>query len=1049
MRPTGPIFAALGVAFVTACAAVGAAPPKPKAAAPPVNFEREIRPILSENCFTCHGPDPGKRQGSLRLDRKQDLFTRRGPGAPVVPGKPAESRLWVRVAAANPAHQMPPPSSGKSLTPRQKELLRRWIAQGAPWSQHWAFVAPKRPALPVVKKTEWVRNPVDRFILSRLEKERMAPSAEADRATLLRRLSLDLTGLPPTPEEVDAFLADRRPDAYERQVERLLASPHYGERWARHWLDAARYADSDGFEKDKQRWVWFYRDWVINAFNRDLPYDRFIIAQLAGDLLPNATQDQVVATGFLRNSMINEEGGVDPEQFRMEAMFDRMDALGKSVLGLTVQCAQCHTHKYDPITQEEYYRLFAFLNNSDEANVAVYTPPAQQKRAEIFRRMREIEDRLKHETPDWRARMATWELQAKQGTPAWEVVRPELDASGGQKHYLLDDGSILAQGYAPTKHTTDFTVRVDGTPITAVRLELLNDPNLPRGGPGRSIFGLSALTEFRLEVAPADEPGKRQPVKISSAWADVNPAERELEAIFDDRSKRRRVTGPLAYALDGKDETAWGLDIGPGRSNVPRHAIFQFAEPVSFPKGTLLTFKLTQNHGGWNSDDNQNNNLGRFRFSVTRASRFVTESLSATARAALSVAPEQRTPAQQAALFSAWRETVLEWKPASEQIERLWGEHPQPSTQLVLSERQMRRPTHLLDRGDFLKPAKEVQPGVPEVLHPLPAGAAPNRLTFAKWLVDRRSPTAARSIVNRVWQTYFGTGLVSTSEDLGTQAEPPSHPELLDWLAVELMEPSRRAAKPWSLKHLHRQIVLSATYRQSSAVTPDRLAKDPDNRLLSRGPRFRVEGEIVRDIALAASGLLNPKVGGPSVFPPAPEFLFQPPTSYGPKVWPVSTGPDRYRRALYTFRYRSVPYPVLQTFDAPNGDASCVRRVRSNTPLQALTTLNEPLFMEAARALALRTVREGGNDFSGRLVYSFRRCTGRVPTAAEANVLKDLLRKQTERFRAPGAEPWAIAAPEEAGARPELPAGVTPAELAAWTVVSRVLLNLDETITKE
>lgn len=807
-------------------------------------------------------------------------------------------------------------------------------------------------------------------------------------------------------------------------------------------MDAARYADSDGFEKDKSRQVWFYRDWVINALNRDLPYDQFIIEQIAGDLLPKATQEQIVATGFLRNSMINEEGGIDPEQFRMEAMFDRMDAVGKGILGLTIQCAQCHTHKFDPLKQTEYYRLFAFLNDCHEANVAVYTPEEQMRRAEIFRQIRAVEDDLKHRTPDWEKQLAEWEEKVKPEPTTWQVMRPELDASGGQKHTLLPDGSILAAGYAPTKHTTDFTAFSILKKITAVRLELLNDPNLPLNGPGRSPFGLFGLTEFKVVAAPADNQKQKQDVKIIRATADVNPPEKELAAMFDDRSKKRRVTGPIEYAIDGKDETAWGIDVGPGRSNVPRKAVFVFEKAVEFPAGAVLTFKLVQNHGGWNSDDNQNNNVGRFRLSVTDDPDAEAGPLSARVREIFRIPPDKRTPPQAAAVFSAWRRTVPEWKDANDQIEELWRQHPEGSAQLVLQERETPRETHVLKRGDFLKPGDAVTPGVPAFLPQLPEGAKPDRLTFARWLVDRRSPTTARVIVNRVWQSYFGTGLVSTPEDFGIQGEKPSHPELLDWLAVEFME------RGWSLKDLHRWIVTSSTYRQSSKVTPVMLAKDPGNRLLARGGRFRVDGEIVRDVALAASGLLNDKVGGPSVFPPVPEWMFQPPVSYGPKVWKESTGPDRYRRAMYTFRYRSLPYPMLQNFDAPNGDAACVRRTRSNTPLQALTALNEPVFVECAQALGLKTLTEGGTTDEQRLTFAFRRCLSRPPTASEKDVLLGLLGKQKERFSKPDAKPLELAVADPAKP-PELPAGHTHADLASWTVVARVLLNLDETVTRE
>jgi hypothetical protein len=911
--------------------------------------------------------------------------------------------------------------------------------------RHWAFQPPVRLELPKVADAKWPHNSIDRFILARFVEEGLKPSPEADPVTLIRRLSLDLIGLPPTIEEVVAFEKEYAADpqaAYAALVERLLASPHYGERWARLWLDAARYADSDGFEKDKSRQVYFYRDWVINAFNRDLPYNQFVIEQIAGDLLPNATQDQRVATGYLRNSMLNEEGGVDPEQFRMEAMFDRMDAIGKGILGLTIQCTQCHDHKYDPLKQEEYYRMFAFLNNAYEANVAVYTPAEQQKRAEIFRKIKAIEDELRHKTPDWEKRQRAWEAVTKDAEVKWMVVRPPQDDSGGQKHYLLDDGSILAQGYAPTKHTTEFTAKAEPGKIAAVRLEVLNDPNLPLGGPGRSIKGLFALTEFRVLAGPADHSAPMKEITIARATADVNPRDQELDAIFDDRSKRKRITGKIEYAIDRKDETAWGIDLGPGRSTVPRKAVFVFDKPLDFPKGTLLTFKLTQNHGGWNSDDNQNNNLGRFRFSVTDDEKAVADPLPARVRKLLAVPPERRTPTEEEAIFSAWRTSVAEWKDANAEIEKLWEEHPEGSSQLVLSPREMPRETHVLKRGDFLKPGDKVTPGVPAILHQLPADAPRDRLTFAHWLADRKSPTTARALVNRVWQAYFGTGIVSTSEDLGMQSEAPSHQKLLDWLAVEFMESG------WSLKKLHRLIVLSATYRQSSRVTPDLVVRDPDNRLLARGPRFRVDAEAVRDIALAASGLLNEKIGGRSVFPPLPAFMLLPPVSYGPKIWPEDAGPERYRRALYTFRYRSIPYPVLQTFDAPNGDFACVRRPRSNTPLQALMTLNEPISVECSRALALKTINDGGATDESRLVFAFRRCLSRQPTDAEKKTLLSLLEKETQRFDKPEARPWEVAAADPKYA-PELPKGVTPARAAAWTILARVLLNLDETITKE
>ena len=1014
-------------------------------AADRVDFNRDIRPILSGKCFTCHGPDEPRRKGGLRLDTPESTFGESKTGNhAVVPGKLDESEMYQRIISEDDSEHMPPIKDGKPLTAAEVALIKAWIEQGADYRAHWAFISPTKPEPPKVRDAAWRRNAIDDFIDAKLAKESLKPSPEADRTTLLRRLSLDLIGLPPTVAEVDAFLADTSPDAYQKQVNRLLDSPHYGERWARIWLDAARYADSDGYEKDKSRQVWFYRDWVIRAFNHDMPYNQFIVDQLAGDLKPGASQDQVVATGFLRNSMINEEGGVDPEQFRMEAMFDRMDAIGKGMLGLTIQCAQCHSHKYDPLTQEDYYKMFAFLNDTHESNIAVYTPEQESKRADIFRQVAEIEADLRHRQPDWEKQMADWEAKVAHDQPAWTVVRPEVDdiSTGGEKMQFREDDSLLAQGYAPTKHTLKLTAKTDLKDIRAFRLELLNDPDLPQAGPGRSPNGLAALTDLEIHAAPADTPGKVTPVKLVRATADVNPPETEIPAIFDDKSERRRVTGPVDFAIDGKDETAWGIDIGPGRSNQPRKAVFVAEKPLNFPSGTILTFYVKQNHGGWNSDDNQSYNLGRFRLSITAADKAEADPLPQKVREILAIPAARRSQAQTNAIFSYWRTTVPEWKDANAKIDGLWKGHPQGTTQLVLQARQMHRETHLLKRGDFLKPEQKIGAGVPSFLNPLPADAPQNRLGFAEWLVDRKAPTTARSFVNRVWQSYFGTGLVSTSEDLGSQAESPSHPELLDWLAVEFMD------QGWSVKNLQRLIVNSATYRQSSRVTPELAARDPYNRLLARGPRFRVDAEVVRDIALAASGLLNEKVGGPSVYPPAPEFLFQPPVSYGPKVWSEAKGEERYRRALYTFRYRSVPYPALQSFDAPNGDFSCVRRSRSNTPLQALTTLNEPLFLECARTLALKTLQEEACCDHDRLTFAFRRCVSRPPTEREMTVLLGLLEKQAERFKAGNLQPWDLAAanPEKP---PTLPEGKTPADLAAWTAVSRVLLNLDETICKE
>ena len=998
-------------------------PPVPQTSAE-VDFERDVQPILKRSCTGCHGA--AQQLGGLRLDARSTTFSGGVSGPGVKPNHSVDSPLYIRVAGIGDQARMP--MGGKPLPPGQIAILKRWIDEGAKWPEgiganvaevqkHWAFVPPLRPSVPKVSMPNWVKNPIDAFVLAKLDAEKLQPSAEADRITLLRRLSLDLIGLPPTVNEVDYFLKDKSKTAYEKQVDRLLASPHYGERWGRHWLDAARYADSDGYEKDKTRQVWFYRDYVINALNKDLPYSRFITEQIAGDLLPNATQDQMVATGFLRNSMINEEGGVDPEQFRMEAMYDRIDAVGKSVLGLTIACAQCHNHKFDPLLQEEYYRIFAFLNNTHESTTAVYTPQQQMQRANIFEKVKAIESDLQHRNPNWLEQMTQWEAAARQST-TWEVVKPVVDdiSSGGQRYIMQNDDSMIGAGYAPTKHRAKLTIKPNAKSISSFRLELMNDPNLPMGGPGRSIYGTGALTEFEVEI---ERPGqaKAEKLKIASASADINLPERELDKLYFDKTDKRRVTGPIDFAIDGKDETAWGHDDGPALRNLPRKAVFNLSTPIdNSDTKTLIHVYLSQKHGGWNSDDNQNQNLGRVRLSVSDDAKAIADPTPMRVREILNLAASQRTSQQVQAVFAYWRTNVPAWREANAQIDDLYKSLPAGSSQLVLASRDQMRTTSVLERGDFLKPKKAVTPGVPAFLNPLPGDAGDTRLDFAKWLTARNAPTTARAYVNRVWQTYFSTGIVETSEDLGKQSSAPSHPELLDWLAVEFMDSG------WSMKKFHRLIVTSGTYRQSSKVPAELLARDPGNRLLARGPRFRVEGEIVRDITLAASGLLNEKIGGPSVFPPAPDFLFLPPSSYGPKTWTEEKGNERYRRALYTFRYRSVPYPVLTNFDAPNGDVSCVRRPRSNTPLQALTTLNEPLFLEAAKALAGKTLKEGGKTDEARITYAFRRTLSRKPQLAEVAELKAFLDKQTARN--------------------------LPTE-QAWTALARVILNLDETITKE
>lgn len=1013
-----------------------------------VDFARDIEPIFRSRCHTCHGEQ--EQSGQLRLDFR-DVALAAGPkGRRIVPFDPAASELYRRVTGVSGGERMP---LNGNLSASEIERIRLWIDQGAAWpaeadsdkglARRWAFVPPRRPMPPRMRQGEWGTNPIDNFVLAGLKAADLEPSPRASKETLARRLSLDLIGLPPTPAETERFLADESPAAYARLVDRLLASPHYGERWGRIWLDAARYADSNGFEKDKPRQVWHYRDWVVDALNRDLPYDRFVVEQIAGDLLPRAGQPEQVATGFLRNSMINEEGGADLEQFRMEALFDRMDTLGKAVLGLTVQCAQCHDHKYDPISQREYYRMLAFLNSTRDSTLAVYSRTEERARLQVLASIRRIEDALRGRSPRWRERMAAWEASVTGRQPDWQPLDLQIELGSGETFVHLPDKSVLAQGFALTRSTLSPTADVRGGTMRAFRLEVLADPRLPLGGPGRSVLGTAALTEFTVEAASASAPGAWTALPLARATADVNPAPRRLNPfLFPDREDRELMVGPIGYAIDGSRTTAWTTDAGPGRRNVSRKAVFQLAEPLEADEPLLLKFNLVMEHGGWNANDNQTLNLGRFRLSATSQVHATADPLPTQVRRIVTAIPAaERSPGQQEAVFRYWRSTVPEWREENQRIEALWAQYPAGGSQLVVQANERQRATQVLERGEFLRPGEEVSPGVPEALHPLPAlDRPPTRLDFARWLVDRRSPTAARSIVNRLWQGHFGTGLVESAEDLGAQSPPPSHPRLLDWLAVELMD------NGWSLKHVHRLITASETYRQASRIRPELLARDPLNRLLARGARYRVDGEIVRDIALAASGLLRPEIGGPPIYPAAPVFLFKPPVSYGPKRWEVSEDSQRYRRSLYAFRYRSVPFPALEVFDTPSGTFSCVRRDRSTTPLQALVTLNETGFLESARELGRQILRQAGRNDTRRIDFAFRRVLAREPSAAERRELLAVLRQERRRFASGGLDPLVILGGEMGPAQPERKQ--RPAELAAWTVVARILLNLDETITR-
>lgn len=1159
--------------------------------AAPIDFNRDVRPILSGQCLKCHGIDDKARKGKLRLDVREAALAPAKSGArAIVAGKPDESELVKRIFTSDEDDLMPPPSTKRELTAQQKQILKQWIAEGAAYAEHWAFVAPKQLPLPEVKQKDWPRNAIDRFILARLEAEGLSPSREADRYTLAKRVYLDLIGLPPTPEEADAFVNDKAPNAYEAMVDRLLVSPQYGERWARKWLDLARYADTNGYEKDRPRSMWPWRDWVVGALNADMPFDQFTVEQLAGDMLPNATQAQKIATGFHRNTMINEEGGIDPLEYRFHSMVDRVGTTGTTWLGMTIACAQCHTHKYDPVTQVEYYRLMACINNADEPVMELTTAEIEQKRQEAHAKAEKLIDALPSKFPV--------------GDMKWTVASGTVTSSGGAKVEKQPDGSLKFTGEVPDVDSYAFSFDTDATPVDRLKLETFVTG---KSGPGRTAHGNFVLTEVVVTVAPKDKPFEAKTIKLARAEADFS-----------------QDKFPIAHAIDAKPKTGWGV-AGDGQKN--RTATFHFDKPVSFPGGARWTVRLDQNYGqkhtiaharlslggkvedsrpaeerrqdrldkaysawlaantagattwsvirptamtsnaptmtlledgsvlvsgditksdkldltfpvdaaaitavrlemlphpslpnngpgkvhyegpigdfflseismtadgkpapfadavqsfangnntakkaidgdqqsGWSINGGQGKahhavfvlkdatgptkelklhllcekyyaaTLGRFRVWIStdpRAGKTIPQP--PEIETALAVPTEKRNDAQKAAIFRQWLLVAPELAEARKEVDAARNAYPKPGTTLVMTERPAghTRSTHLHNRGEFLQPRDAVEPGLPAFLGNAPAGQPMDRLTFARWLVNGENPLTGRVTVNRSWAAFFNRGLVRTTEDFGFQGELPSHPELLDWLAVEVVK------QKWSMKALHRLIVTSAAYRQSSHVTPALLVKDPQNILLARGPRFRAEAEMVRDGALKASGLLSLKMGGPGVYPPQiPSVTTE--GTYGPLQWKVSTGEDRYRRSLYTFMKRTAPFALYSTFDAPSGEACVARREVSNTPLQALSLLNDQVFVDAAQAMGRLTAALPGDDLA-KASALFRRVLVRPAQQDELESLMSFVTAQRARFASKELDAAKVAGEGEGN----------PVERATWTVVARALMNLDEAVTK-
>jgi Protein of unknown function (DUF1553)/Protein of unknown function (DUF1549)/Planctomycete cytochrome C len=985
-------------------------------------FTSKVRPILARHCFKCHGPDDKARKAKLRLDVRDQAVKPAASGAiPIVPDKPDESELVQRIFAEDANERMPPPAAKVPLSDADKRVLKKWIADGAEYKTHWAFIPPRPCPPPRVRHAEWPQNAIDTFILARLETAGMRPSERADPETLIRRLSLDLVGLPPTPEEVGAFLQDRSPAAYEKLVDRLLASPHYGERWARRWLDLARYADTNGYEKDRTRSIWPYRDWVITALNTDMPFDRFTVEQLAGDLLPDAMANQKIATGFHRNTMFNEEGGIDPQEFRFYAMTDRVATTATVWLGLTLGCAQCHTHKFDPIPHRDYYQFMALLNNADEPEMSVTTPETERNRHELEAKIAALvadlpnrfppvekadgDDRrtaLERRKANLESRFIEWAGREAAQAVRWSVLRPTRATANLPHLSIEEDGSIFASGDQSKRDLYDLRFSTGLKRITAIRLEVLPDDRLPHGGPGRVFYEGTAGDFFlsELTVRAGDKP-----VILKQATASGQNGK------------------AVAAAIDGDPQTGWSLGAGQGQ---PHAAVFQLAAPLNDADDLVIQLLFERYYAA---------GLGRFRISVTTDPQPITVRDTPTEIVNTLLTPEaQRSAEQNVQLRRHFLMIAPELAKERAAIEELRKGMPSSPTTLILQERPADnpRPSFIHNRGEYLQPTDRVQPAVLSILPPLPKDVPPNRLALARWLVSPDNPLSARVTMNRQWAVFFGRGIVRTAEDFGYQGEPPSHPELLDWLALELPR------QGWSMKRMHKLIVMSATYQQSSRATSESLADDPENRLLARGPRVRLEAEVIRDANLRASGLLSDRIGGPSVFPPQPAGVTTEGT-YGGLDWKASPGGDRYRRGLYTFTKRTAPFAMATTFDAPSGEVCVARREVSNTPLQALTLLNDPVFEEAAQTLGRMMAARGG-PVEERVDILFRRCLTRTPDRDEVSQLARFFLAQKRRFDLKELDAATIAGPGDGQGEAN--------ERAAWTVLARVLLNLDEAVTK-
>ena len=1021
-----------------------------------VEFNRDIRPILSDNCFQCHGPDAGRRKADLRLDQEAGAFADLGGRHALVPKNLDDSELYQRIISDDAEERMPPADSGRTLTSRQKELIRRWIEQGAKWEAHWSLISPKRPETPKVQQADWVRNPIDAFVLARLESEGLKPSSEADRLTWLRRVTLDLTGLPPTPAEADAFQNDTSADAHAKVVDRLLDSPRYGERMAQRWLDGARYADTNGYQTDGPRTMWRWRDWVIDAYNRNLPFDRFTIEQLAGDMLPDATLDQQIASGFHRNLRGNAEGGIIPEEYACEYVVDRVETTATVWMGLTLGCTRCHDHKFDPFTQKEFYQLFAFFNNIPERGRAVkfgnsppmIKAPTREQQAELAKLEDQVADsdaELTKLEPSIVAAQRHWEQSLSNSPVAdWTISRNQV------AHYALESAAEEQFALPAVEPRGRKPVEIDGRlgrALAFYRVGFLDAGDVANFGFDDKFScslwvrnGSGTLVSRMTDVHEGDGwsftvvDGRLQ-VNLVKRWLDDAARVESAEAI--PAGKWTHVAFTYNAGRGARDIVIY-IDGCPAATNVLLDELNQ-----DFTNTAPLRI------GGGHGPD------GRFHGALDDVRLFSTE-LTPAEVAILSVSDnltdlakipgDQRSEAQQQKLRTGFLETgaAAEIRDVHQRNGKARAARDALAagfpTTMVMQELSEQRPAFVLIRGEYDKPGERVERNTPASLLPFPANAPRNRLGLAQWLVDPRHPLTARVAVNRFWQMYFGTGLVKTVDDFGSQGEWPSHPELLDWLAVEFVSPSD-GGTPWDIKALQRKIVLSATYRQSSKVTPELWRRDPENRLLARGPRVRLSAETIRDQALAASGLLVEHVGGPSVSPYQPAGL-----------WKELSGTDAtqdhgeklYRRSMYIFWKRTVAPPTMMTFDASARETCTVRETRTNTPLQALTLMNETAFVEAARVLAQRVMHEAATP-DERLARAFRLVLGRPPRPAELSVLRKGLDRHLARYQADFASAEKLTSIGEAPPDTSL----LTTEIAAYTTMAGLILNLDETVTRE